>query len=712
MDKFVALKKNAKRRRGKENAVPDPLNNSLLENLLKDNINDIVGRRSDVGKRSLRLDNDESISDVDNNNDDLEKEERRKAAERDRVERERTAAASGQSGLSLLNTLSQAELDQHYSKCIEMCNKNKVNVKNAFKLQLIDYMKLIVTNQSTKSENLTLMSCTLGASAKIYAHRVDKVYADMIKIVSGKGGEIEVDESSGDENEGDGADEPVTSKRKKAHNDSSDEEVEEDDRKIDMEKMLLSETQLDKSKGEVEPLEKTYLPRNLEYFVECWALDPDGRFCLNPPVFSNGHLNKPSNTCFISMDEPCYTGSHTTLNLCEYIKDYKDIRKCFSNFGGGEEIEENSGMINSSLTFDPSSNIDIPDAIRIETEDHDMDCGDGVAPESWVPDYDEEYDSDKEISHERRIGQVSVNQPHSFNAKAMARLVSADAGDYSFFNSNIDLWAGPRHWTIKRPRVGEKVLKSSNEQPKKTVKKSCVVEFSEEKVKEVKQLYSDVVSGQLTRRTIMTWSGRRTTFPREIIDAQKKLFSLMKNENVLFIKKDSTTSLICNSDLNNEEQALLTPDDFGGDMCHDEDEDDSHHFEDGFVSILGERPPSPPIDIEEEEEKDTPDDDDCDLVPAPQKVLRVDLKFAKTQKRIDIKNLKNVIWESMSLELKNGKNVNFSNIFSTLPEKLPSEDAAALSFPIAFMALLHMANEKTLALQGTEDNSDASITLG
>lgn len=41
------------------------------------------------------------------------------------------------------------------------------------------------------------MGCTLGASAKIYSHRVDKVYTDMVKIVSGK--ELEVEKEDSDE---------------------------------------------------------------------------------------------------------------------------------------------------------------------------------------------------------------------------------------------------------------------------------------------------------------------------------------------------------------------------------------------------------------------------------------------------------------------------------------------------------------------------------
>lgn len=62
---MIKHKKTIKKKQpGKENAEPVSLNNSLLANILGDNINSVVGRRSDVGRRSLRVDTDDSIADV------------------------------------------------------------------------------------------------------------------------------------------------------------------------------------------------------------------------------------------------------------------------------------------------------------------------------------------------------------------------------------------------------------------------------------------------------------------------------------------------------------------------------------------------------------------------------------------------------------------------------------------------------------------------
>lgn len=91
-------------------------------------------------------------------------------------------------------------------------------------------------------------------------------------------------------------------------------------------------------------------------------------------------------------------------------------------------------------------------------DDHDMDLRDGMGADHWAPDYDDdeglpEVPEMSRSSTSLKLGQVSTFQLKSFTAASMSKLVSTNAGDYSFFdNSRIDFLAGPRHWTLKRPR--------------------------------------------------------------------------------------------------------------------------------------------------------------------------------------------------------------------------------------------------------------------
>ena len=77
---------------------------------------------------------------------------------------------------SSISKCSQAELAKMYADCIKLSAENKISAKNAFNLNLIDYMAEVVkTKKSSEMDNFQSASCALDASTKIYAHRVDSV---------------------------------------------------------------------------------------------------------------------------------------------------------------------------------------------------------------------------------------------------------------------------------------------------------------------------------------------------------------------------------------------------------------------------------------------------------------------------------------------------------------------------------------------------------
>ena len=83
---------------------------------------------------------------------------------------------------------SAAQLAEHYSNCMKLSAENKINTKNAFHLQLIDYMSEMMRNKKTSEmDNFQAASCALDASAKIYAYRVDSVHSDTLKLAGGVG---------------------------------------------------------------------------------------------------------------------------------------------------------------------------------------------------------------------------------------------------------------------------------------------------------------------------------------------------------------------------------------------------------------------------------------------------------------------------------------------------------------------------------------------
>lgn len=113
------------------------------------------------------------------------------------------------------------------------------------------------------------------------------------------------------------------------------------------------------------------------------------------------------------------------------------------------------------------------------------------------------------------------------------------------------------------------------------------------------------------------------------------------------------------------------------------------------------------------------------LVPEPQRVNKIEINYAKMAKKMDMKRLKNTMWtlltdgpekntkEAESVESSEvpGEKV-FSQTTKTLLQRLPSTMAQNLSVPLAFVALLHLANEKNLELVKVDDMSDIIIKQG
>eukprot|EP00928_Gymnodinium_smaydae_P079221 TRINITY_DN63205_c0_g1_i1.p1 TRINITY_DN63205_c0_g1~~TRINITY_DN63205_c0_g1_i1.p1 ORF type:complete len:782 (-),score=230.73 TRINITY_DN63205_c0_g1_i1:132-2477(-) len=130
-----------------------------------------------------------------------------------------------------------ASLGELYTKCVQMVNENKISTKNAFDLKLIDHMDDIVdsfmggskqkskaaeskpsgNSKSKQAQNgLTApraeedeveerrfleASCTIEASARIYACRVDCVHTDTYRVLGGLSSADMDEEEEGKEGE-------------------------------------------------------------------------------------------------------------------------------------------------------------------------------------------------------------------------------------------------------------------------------------------------------------------------------------------------------------------------------------------------------------------------------------------------------------------------------------------------------------------------------
>lgn len=75
-------------------------------------------------------------------------------------------------------------LKDHYKHCIRLSASNKINPKNAFELQLIDYMQDLVSTTEDGQMNFKIASSALDVGAKIYSNRVDCIQSEAQKVAS------------------------------------------------------------------------------------------------------------------------------------------------------------------------------------------------------------------------------------------------------------------------------------------------------------------------------------------------------------------------------------------------------------------------------------------------------------------------------------------------------------------------------------------------
>uniref|UniRef100_A0A0A9YMD0 Condensin complex subunit 2 n=2 Tax=Lygus hesperus TaxID=30085 RepID=A0A0A9YMD0_LYGHE len=692
-------------------------------------VQEALGTPGKPKKLSILLSKEQEDFFGDEENDDEEEKERQRQREKDlaeQQEKEKQAALQSKepvSAFGVLTNLNPQELEDHYFKCIQLCNQNKVNVKNAFKLQLIDYMKLIFTKQSKKTENLALMGFTLDASAKIYSYRVDKVYSDMMKVMSGKmfketeeGGEEGAAEDGEGPVEGED-DDGATPKKKRRKN--YDEEKE-----LDFEKVLCSESDLQKNHNDGEGFlkERTTLPPHLEFFLECPLRNPSGLGCLNGPVFDS--VEEEISSACISIGNVT-EGVAAGLDASDWLPGYKEMHKRYCLLGGSEHAP----IVNKTLAYD-STLQETVSGVRHVDDDDDMEV-DGVEPLQMV-DYDDGFSDDEPDLPSASIAHNTMNSTKnktSFSIKGMSSMISLSENEYSYFDSSkLNFWAGPSHWSV-RPRkravanAGDVVISRVSK------KANFSIDFFEFDAEKMKKILSETVTS-LSKKTLRTWSrdkNRNVNFSY----TTRKLLSLFHDENLVYVNKDLSAHGLfsaAKSKLLDEDGEQLTPEAFN---CHDDEPEvnmlDDHHADDQGDDFDHDRPSLSPLPEEPTDPGST--SNGLELIPAPPKVNRININFSKSQKRVDIKLLKSTIWKFMDLESNTKENipdpsnhesqgkksatpVKFSDVFSSLPGLLPPEEAAQLSCGIVFMAVLHMANEKTLALQGDKTHTDFQVDLG
>ena len=98
-----------------------------------------------------------------------------------------------------------------------------------------------------------------------------------------------------------------------------------------------------------------------------------------------------------------------------------------------------------------------------------------------------------------------------------------------------------------------------------------------------------------------------------------------------------------------------------------------------------------------------------DLAEAAHKVEKVEVSYSKAAKQVDVKTLKELMWQGLSTVLEQRiadgisnpqEGIEFADILATVPHENNVGRLEDLSVHLCFICVLHLANEHGLAING------------
>nr|XP_033803511.1 condensin complex subunit 2 [Geotrypetes seraphini]XP_033803512.1 condensin complex subunit 2 [Geotrypetes seraphini] len=626
---------------------------------------------------------------------------------------------------NLVPKLNNIQIADHYSTCIKLSTENKITTKNAFGLHLIDYMTEILKQKDSELTNFKVAAGTLDASTKIYAVRVDAVHADVYRVLGGLGKDSQPAASElQDSKDPDSSGDPENTKKVKKKQKCSYKTIEQNLNNINRSE--------NNSKSEIDPM-----------FQKTAAAFDESR---TVGVFlSTMHCNDYYNELLFDFDVIPLSSSKPkdppTPVLLE-VTDVKDaLLKCaekrpicpslagfhFTRWEINAHDDTASSLLNK---FKQSSQV-----FDIHTEPENEEDGENT---HFKDDFDADVFDEMEAGDlgDFREQREACRIQRENISRQVIPLGDADIGtmclhlsekpwEYSYFSPRaMSMWAGPEHWHFrhhqKKDDHSEKNIKT------KKAKKIFELNFEEDIDFDI-HFQETRVATTLSKITLDSQNKKSTTLPADFNYHPDNIIQLsLKPSNRL--KKMAVQSELSQNDGGIREYDYSNPNDTSnycpGLQAADSDDDDFQGT-DGMFELTANPESECRQNVGSNIFNITTYGED-NLVDEPQKVNKIELHYAKTAKKMDMKRLKRSMWSLLTDEqekqtenetevLKNERVMDeraFSGITRQLLNRLPSVMAQNLSVPLAFACLLHLANEKNLKLKSVEDLSDIFISQG
>uniref|UniRef100_A0A8C5HXL6 Condensin complex subunit 2 n=1 Tax=Gouania willdenowi TaxID=441366 RepID=A0A8C5HXL6_GOUWI len=579
----------------------------------------------------------------------------------------------------------------------------KITTKNAFGLHLIDYMADILKQKDSELTNFKVAAGTLDASTKIYAVRVDAVHADAYRVLGGLGAETKPGENEDEEGREVAAKQPKKKRppKKTVEQNLSNINSAESERKCEVDPMFQRmASSFDESSTAGVFLSVLFSEDN-----RCELLFPSNMTLLQSrPSYST----PPSQTSPASPFMAGLQRSQEKSSICPSLQDFS-----FTSWNPEQTTNQFlDKMKQGEHVFD----------LNADPEPEDNDC----------PDFDADYDEgggdcEEGAKEERERCEASTSGKGrdvipigEGDIATMCLQLSSQPREYSYFSPRtMAAWAGPGYWQFKPKHKLDHL--PDKEPRKRKPKKTFEIDFSDDV--NFDTYFRTTRAATTNTKSALSSSNKKTNLPADyqfppetLSQLSLKPCSLLSQEGQKRLSGELGEG-IGDYDYNNaNDTANFCPGLQGGDS--DDDAEGFTGSDDSQPLVESIQPPSQDL-----ENVSTYGEED--LVPEPHRVNKIEINYAKTAKKMDMKRLKNNMWTLLTESPEKptetvedsekpgvcGEKV-FSQTTKTLLNRLPSTMAQNLSVPLAFVALLHLANEKNLELVKVDDMSDIIIRQG
>ncbi|XP_009989848.1 PREDICTED: condensin complex subunit 2 isoform X2 [Tauraco erythrolophus] len=553
-------------------------------------------------------------------------------------------------------------------------------------------MTEILKQKDSELTNFKIAAGTLDASAKIYAVRVDAVHADTYKVLGGLGKDSAPTQTV-ESPEGDASPVPEAVKRAQTKKKHLCKTIEQNLNNIN-----VSEAN---RRCEVDPM----FQKTAASFDECSTC---GIFLIGLRTQSC-----QSELLFDSKIVPLPSSDTLTLPSSDPLK-VTDLKPLLL------QCIEKRPICSSLAGFQFT---------KWDAESHDESVSallDKFKKSDQVFDINAELDSDAEDAVPTPTDVVPFGEG---DIGTMCLHLSMNPGEYSYFSPRtLSMWAGPEHWRFKPRHKTD--ADSEKEAKKRSAKKAFEVNFDED-IDFQTYFRKTKASVTLAKSILESQNMKSTTLPADFNYDPNNILQLFLKPAVKLCRMPEPNRSLDHADEIGEYD-YNNPSDTSN-FCPALQAADSDDDDNGPVQFTGQTGDFNLTAHHDAELNRTVGDanvttyGELNLIAEPQRVNKIAIQYAKTAKKMDMRRLKKNMWDLLTdgqeketvaeaEDAEKGKNTSvvagekvFSGITKELLYRLPSVMASNLSVPLAFACLLHLANEKNLKLEGTEDLSDVVV---